>query len=360
MKRPRHLPKSIAVAFCGALLLLYGCSSGSSGDGGGLPGSDERELVSQAYGIFQQYYFEPSLVREPLETDTLETYVDSYRSPADIYTRYFDAPVTAALREELVSEEDLIVRIYEPGVLYIAFDSFDPGISRRVIQGVDDGIAKGAGTLILDLRINVGGRVDEATALLDYFSADRPEGTVMCTTEGPDPAVNRVFRIGDTRGLNGTETRFDKNNMYVLTSGLTASATEILVAGLVIFDESTQVGSTTFGKNRLLIFFRTARGDAFNLTAGRIYHADGVDREGIGISPETGESTSPFADVAGIVGVDDPDPLQPDWGISNQFLSVLYDKDFWRESTLAAGLRPSTGPFFRSWINEAESDRSGF
>ncbi|MGA1825923.1 MAG: S41 family peptidase, partial [bacterium] len=153
-----------------------------------------------------------------------------------------------------------------------------------------------------------------------------------------------AYYLGDKSYLCGDryEEIFDSSNMYVLTSGYSASATEIVIAGLKYFNEATQVGSTTFGKNREISIIFYDRGDGFEMTSGIIYHADGIDREGIGLIPEDDfMTTDPFGEVCDLFGYSDPDPLQADWQISEDTMSLLYSQSYWRNQFYCASIFPS-------------------
>ncbi len=141
--------------------------------------------------------------------------------------------------------------------------------------------------------------------------------------------------------------------MFVLTSALSASASEVLVGGLVHFGEATQVGGQTFGKSRVIFIYILDRGDGFQLTSAVIYHADSVDREGIGWTPEGAyENTDPFVYTMARLGLNQADPLADDWELPEWMLPYLYDQEYWRYGSYAANRvrlsRASQVNFFQS------------
>ncbi|MGA1870028.1 MAG: S41 family peptidase [bacterium] len=324
------------------LCLLFFSAGGCGGSDDSHIIQDETTIVHDAYNWFSACYFDANAVREPEQSETLEEYVNSYHNQDDIYTNYFNSAEISNIKDHFASEEILIVRTYGETTLYIAFDRFVEGTAYRVATTINSYAYSGFNNLILDLRVNGGGLVDEAVAVLDYFISDRSIDTPLChkvTQDGEERYYLEDFSYlyGD-----GYEDIFDSSTMYVLTSGYTASATEILIAGLKYFNEATQVGSTTFGKNREVWIIYYDRGDGFEMTSGVIYHADGIDRESIGIIPEGNFMTTiPFEEVGSLLGFSDPDPLQDDWEISEDIMPFLYSQDYWRNQVACASIFPS-------------------
>jgi hypothetical protein len=317
--------------------LLMGIACGGN-DGGGSPVEQRSEIgeeyiVQDAYRTFDMEYYEQSFVHKPIENETLESYVNSYRRPVDIYTEYYDVTTANQVSRNLSTDEYLSVRTYEPGILYIAFEKFVDQTAQRIVDIIDAHIDQGYDSLILDLRVNTGGLVRESVALLDYFIAPSHPAAfgMLCELRGPN--LFTVYNDGDFEAIYGHETAFDRTNMVVLTSGTTASAAEIVTAGLVFYEEATQVGATTFGKNRAQGIIIYNRGDGFAISRGIVYHAGhpAEDREGIGISPEPSYTTSdPFTIAGQLFSITGTDPLIEDWIITDTALANLYDRHYWR------------------------------
>jgi len=324
-------------------LTLFGCGGGGGGGGGSDTSTidpQEAEVVEGAYIIFEEYYIYPNSVREPDSGETLEEYVNSYRSPNDIYTTYLDESELENVDEVLGTDETLIVRTYPPSILYIAFEKFVTDTAYRAIETINSHISQGYDELIIDLRVNSGGDPDEAVYLLDYFTTSQPVNTFLGGYYGP--AVYKEYYLGDSTYLYGIENIFDSSNMYILTSAYTASASELLIAGLIDFNEATQIGSTTFGKSRVITFFDHTRGDGFEITIGTVLHSDNMDREAIGIIPASNNlTTDPFILAMSRLSVDSSDQLQEDWEISDAAFANLYSQSYWRDRVYSASVTQS-------------------
>jgi len=319
----------IALTFVVVLGFIATIGTGGGGGGGGETTNNQEREIQTVYSFFDLYYLYQDSVREPYSEETIEEYVDSYRSWSDIYTKHFDENEMSNVYDHFETEETLIVRTYSPSILYIAFEKFVNGTAGRVIEAMNTYINLGYNKFILDLRINGGGVVKEAIYLLDFLTSSQPNYTFLCWLYGP--AVYETYYLGEYTYLYGLETTFNNSNMYVLTSASTASSAEILVAGLVDFNEATQIGSTTFGKSRVITIRDLSAGDGFEMTIGLVYHSDYADREGIGIIPsDTNTTDDPFVVAINRLGGSASDPLRDDWPITDSAYSNLYSQSYWR------------------------------
>jgi carboxyl-terminal processing protease len=114
--------------------------------------------------------------------------------------------------------------------------------------------------LILDLRGNGGGVLDQATEIADEFL----EGDKLITyTEGKhtDKKEYRCRRAG----------QFEKETLVVLADEGTASASEILIGALQDWDRATIIGRRTFGKGLVQEQFDLSDKSALRLTVARYY-----------------------------------------------------------------------------------------
>ena len=93
-------------------------------------------------------------------------------------------------------------------------------------------------SLILDVRNNGGGLVDEAVKILGYFV---PKGTDVVTTKGKNNESDRTYKTP-------TEPIFPDMKLVVLTNRSSASASEILAGSIQDLDRGVIVGERTFGK----------------------------------------------------------------------------------------------------------------
>lgn len=124
------------------------------------------------------------------------------------------------------------------GVGYLRLAHFSTGAAREVASAVDSLRRAGAHALVLDLRGNPGGTIDEAVAIAGQFL---PKGASVTRTEGRATGVGRDYVAAGARSETGWP-------LAVLVDRGSASASEILAGALQDHDRAVLVGDTTFGK----------------------------------------------------------------------------------------------------------------
>ncbi|MBK7534995.1 MAG: PDZ domain-containing protein [Myxococcales bacterium] len=138
---------------------------------------------------------------------------------------------------------------------------------RRALAQVE---AAGAVAVVLDLRANPGGVVDQALAVADLFL----EGGTMVTLHERDRKQVRVAHPGGYEGP-----------VVVLVDAGTASAAELVAAALADNHRARLVGESTYGKGSVQTFFPLSDGSALKLTTGWYATAAGNLLESNGIQP---------------------------------------------------------------------------
>jgi carboxyl-terminal processing protease len=157
------------------------------------------------------------------------------------------------------------------GVVSVA--SFTSGVHaqlRREIRRLAD---RGAKRLVLDLRQNGGGLLDEAVLVSSAFV---PDGTIV-STKG---------RTRPRRVLKATGGAIWRRPVVVLVDRGTASASEIVTAALSERTGAKVVGGRTFGKGVFGELFSLPNGGALDLTLGNYYTPNGRNLAGKGIQPD--------------------------------------------------------------------------
>ncbi len=126
---------------------------------------------------------------------------------------------------------------------------------------------KGATSLILDIRDNPGGLLDQAFAVSNLFLK---KGQLVVFTRG------RTKR-DEMNYVTETESRFADLPLVVLVSRHSASASEIVAGAIQDHDRGLIVGETTFGKGlvQTILPLRNVRGYALALTTARYYTPSG-------------------------------------------------------------------------------------
>ena len=133
---------------------------------------------------------------------------------------------------------------------------------RRALDRLrDDGLAQ----LVLDLRDNPGGPLDQAISVSNQFL---PRGDMIVYTRGRIANSDQDYHAGDASDLTGLP-------VIVLVNRNSASASEIVAGALQDHDRGLVVGETTFGKALVQSIYRVSHGAGLALTTARYYTPSG-------------------------------------------------------------------------------------
>ena len=119
--------------------------------------------------------------------------------------------------------------------------------------------------LLLDLRFNTGGLLDQAVKVSDMFLE---KGTVVVSTKGRIAEANTTYRCSENNG-------FEDIPLAVLVNRSSASASEIVAGAIQDHDRGIIVGNTTWGKGLVQSLYRVGSNTALALTTARYYTPSG-------------------------------------------------------------------------------------
>lgn len=147
----------------------------------------------------------------------------------------------------------------EGDIGYVPLQTVRETSSREIRAAVDSLRDEGLRGLVLDLRGNPGGLLDEGVAVSDLFL---DKGLSIVETRG------RAANQNDTYSA-ATEDRYPEMLIVVLVDGNSASASEIIAGALQDHDRAVVIGETTYGKGSVQTLFRLTGGDVLRLTTAR-------------------------------------------------------------------------------------------
>lgn len=190
-------------------------------------------------------------------------------------------PSSGKQRELTMTRAELAVPVVEGEirrvggrkVAHVDLISFGRGAHAQLRQEVERLYEKGAEGVVLDLRGNGGGLLEEAVLSSSVFVEDG----VIVSTEGRAQPKRTFEAVGDA---------LEPKPLVVLINGDTASASEIMTAALGDAGLATIVGETSFGKGSFQEVIELDNGGALDLTVGEYLTRDGDSINGIGIKPE--------------------------------------------------------------------------
>jgi carboxyl-terminal processing protease len=159
-------------------------------------------------------------------------------------------------------------------VAYVHFATFSSGSHGQLASEIERLYSKGAKGLVLDLRGNPGGQVNEAVLCASLFLK---KGERVLETRGRTQGSQVYDAVGNP---------LPSKPIVVLIDHNTASAAEILASALEEHHLATTVGSRSFGKGTFQKIINLPSGGALDLTVGRYFTADGSSLLGKGITPQ--------------------------------------------------------------------------
>ena len=158
---------------------------------------------------------------------------------------------------------------------YISLYEFSGDCSPKFSIQMDNLLAQGARALVIDLRDNPGGWVDDAQRIADFFL---PEGT-LATLKYRD-GTEEVYSLT----TDGKEVDIP---LVVLVNEFSASASEILSGALQDYDRATIVGTQSYGKGVVQYVLPVgSRGAGMQLTVAQYFTAKGNEVHKVGITPD--------------------------------------------------------------------------
>ena len=172
------------------------------------------------------------------------------------------------------------VELLPGNVGYVALASFSQQAAREVRGAVDSLRGRGAVSLILDLRENPGGLLEQGIEVAELFLES---GRTIASTRGRTPDANKTF-------LDELRQPWPQMPIVALVDSGTASAAEIVAGALQDNDRAVIVGSPSYGKGSAQSLFPVTEGHALKLTTARWFTPDGrtIERDSTegGITPD--------------------------------------------------------------------------
>jgi carboxyl-terminal processing protease len=159
-------------------------------------------------------------------------------------------------------------------ILYIRVASFDKKVAADVSTEIKKRKATTKG-IILDLRNNPGGLLDQAVDLVDIFV---DEGKIV-SQKGRNESDAKTYSATSSTTLTEVP-------VVVLINGGSASASEIVSGALQDHKRAILVGENTFGKGSVQVVLSITAGEAIKLTIARYYLPSGRTIQAVGVKPD--------------------------------------------------------------------------
>ena len=191
-----------------------------------------------------------------------------------------DEALDLQLTRAIVEVEAVEARILPDRIVHLRLKSFQSTTTAEMRRAIDEAVERtadrgGVRGILLDMRRNPGGLLNEAVRVSDEFLSS---GTIV-TTRG------RGGQIMSEASAHAAGTRPDWP-IVVLVDNFTASAAEIVAGALRDHGRAIVVGSRTWGKGSVQNIIELPDGSALKLTIARYYTPSGRSIQAHGIEPD--------------------------------------------------------------------------
>ena len=159
---------------------------------------------------------------------------------------------------------------------YIKVRSFQKTTVKEVKEAIRELESQGMSALVLDLRNNPGGLLDQAISVSEVFLED---GKLIVYTKGrlPNQAMKGFSKGG---GI------WSSQPLAILINAGSASASEIVAGALKDWDRATLIGTQSFGKGSVQTIIPLSDGSGLRLTTAKYYTPNNAEIHGKGITPD--------------------------------------------------------------------------
>ncbi|HMU62214.1 MAG TPA: S41 family peptidase [Gemmatimonadales bacterium] len=177
-----------------------------------------------------------------------------------------DAPIEFKLTRAQIHNRSVISpTLFSGHIGYLALSTVSQASTSELRSGIDSLRGLGATSLILDLRGNPGGLLDEGVDVSDLFL---DPGQEVVSTRGRAAGTSETYSDTKPQAWPGMP-------IVVLVDMYSASAAEIIAGALQDHDRALVVGLPTFGKGLVQSVFRIDQNTALKLTTARWYTPSG-------------------------------------------------------------------------------------
>ena len=193
-----------------------------------------------------------------------------------IFREGMDEPLKVTLVRANIQVKSVKSKIYQGSIGYVRIRSFTKTTSRDLDKVLDEFRGKLVKKLVLDLRNNPGGLLNQAVEVSDRFL--KPENLIVYT-QGRTEEQNMRFTTHD-------RVQRVAYPMIILVNGGSASASEIVAGALQDSSRAIILGTQTFGKGSVQTIIPLSDGSALRLTTARYYTPSGRVIQENGIIPD--------------------------------------------------------------------------
>ncbi len=196
----------------------------------------------------------------------------------DIYREDFEEPRSFTLKRDVVQVASAEAKLLDPGYAHLRIRAFQERTAeevKRELRELHEQSPDGLAGLVIDLRGNPGGLLNQAINVADNWLSDG----LIVYTEGREESQRQEFRARP----GGDEGDYP---IVVLVNAGSASASEIVAGALQDHHRALVLGASTFGKGSVQTVYPLEGGSGLRLTTALYYTPSGRSIQEVGIVPD--------------------------------------------------------------------------
>lgn len=183
-------------------------------------------------------------------------------------------PLSIHIVRGVISIQSVYSKTIGDDILYVRVTSFDQKVAKDVTKAILKRKSTTKG-IVLDLRNNPGGLLDQAVDLTDLFV---DSGDIV-SQKGKHESDKKVYSASKNKTIT-------KVPLVVLINGGSASASEIVSGALQDHKRAVLLGENTFGKGSVQVVLPITDKEAIKLTIARYYLPSGRTIQAVGVKPD--------------------------------------------------------------------------
>lgn len=187
----------------------------------------------------------------------------------------FAAPRKFRVTRAVIHIDSVKSKMLSDHVGYLKVESFQGNTYADMERALNTMTQEGMKALVLDLRDNGGGLLDQAVRMVDYFVK---KGTIVRT-------VSRSPEQRDVRSATDDKAE-PAYPMAILVNAGSASASEIVAGALKNLNRAIIIGERTFGKGSVQVLDENQDGSAIKITTAQYLTPGDISIQGVGITPD--------------------------------------------------------------------------
>lgn len=184
-------------------------------------------------------------------------------------------PLEFTVQRQLIEIPVIESEMLDDDIAYVRLTSFNRNADTQLRETMQELLAQDPTGLVLDLRDNPGGLLDQTVSISDYFL---PEGVVLFERSS-------TFDL-DQEHRSATGDAGEDIPMVVLVNAASASASEIVAGAIQDRDRGVLIGETTFGKGSVQVTHTLSDDSELRVTIARWYTPNNQSIDGNGIAPD--------------------------------------------------------------------------